>query len=520
MKKLNSLDKKKLTKRLTGYGIVALVVVILIFLNAILTIVGDKNNWYTDMTKEGLYTISDELTDLLDDTDLAESIEIIFCCDEDYAKSHYTNLADGQALAYVHSTATQIASRYDEVSISYRDIQKEPAFFKENFQEIERFLSGIEDPIIIAKKGIDGKYGTHFKVYAARGFYGFTTEDGSLYAYNGEAIFASALLSLSHIEVPTVYFTVKHGETLYANTDNSAPSQLWLTFQACGFDVAEIDLTTTKIPDNASLVVINQPQNDFDHAEITAIDKYLDSKGSVMFFANPDYDHKYVNLYSLLESRTGVVVDNEGDNDKITDPTTNVLGDDFSFKAEHAGTSAATAYLSYLKNAESARPFFTNSTSVTIKPEYTSAEGYYDMKTQVFTQTLFQTSESALKNGEDGVYSVMTMTAFAKTKDGTSNTGIAPHDEYSYLLFVPSSGFASDEALSQVSNPNKDIILSITHAITAAQTPVNISYKVFENTDLDITEKQAKSTTACLIIIPTLIVVLSGAVIIFRRKHR
>ncbi len=518
MKKMNSLDKKRLTKKLTGYGIVALVVVILIFLNASLTIIGDKNNWYTDMTKEGLYTISNELTDLLDDTDLADSIEIIFCCDEDYAKSHYTNLADGQALAYVHSTATQIADRYDEISISYRDIQKEPSFFKENFQEIERFLSGIEDPIIIAKKGVDGKYGTHFKVYAARGFYGFASEDGSLYAYNGEAIFASALLSLSHIEVPTVYFTVKHGETLYADTANKAPSQLWLTFQACGFDVAELDLKTTPIPDNASLVVINQPQNDFDHSEITALDEYLDKKGNVMFFASPDYDHNYVNLYSLLEARAGIVVDNDGSNDKITDPSTNTLGDDFSFKAEHTGEAAANVYLSYLKDASSARPYFTNSTSVTIKDEYKSTEGYYDMKNHVFTQALFQTTNKALKNGEDGVYTVMTMTAFTRTIDGVN--GALPHEEYSYLLFVPSSGFAADEALSQASNPNKDIILSITHVITSVQTPVNISYKVFENTALDITEKQAKSTTTWLIVLPTVAVLLTGAVIIIRRKRR
>lgn len=518
MKKLNSLDKKELKQRLTGYGIVALVIVILIFLNAILTIVGDRNNWYTDMTREGLYTISDELTDLLDDTDLADSIEIIFCCDEDYAKEHYTNLEDGQALSYVHSTATQIASRYDEISISYRDIQKDPSFFKDNFQEIERFLSGISDPIIIAKKGAEGSYGTHFKVYAARAFYGFSSEDSSLYAYNGEAIFASAFLSLSHIEVPTVYFTTKHGESLTSKTSTSVPSQLWTLFQSCGFDVAEIELSSAKIPDNATLVVINEPQNDFSHQEITVLDEYLDSNGSVMFFANPDYDDKYVNLYALLEAKAGIIVDNDTIDDKITDPSTNTLGDDFSFRAEHSGQAAALTYLSYLKDSSSARPFFTNSTSITIKPEYQSDEGYYDMKNYAFTQSLYNTTDKAIKNGEDGVYSVMSMTAFTRRIDGVN--GSLPYDEYSYLLFVPSSGFASDEALSDVANPNKDIILSITHVITSVQTPVNISYKVFENYDLKITEKQAKTTTTCLILIPTAIILLCGAVIMFRRKHR
>lgn len=518
----SSLDKKVITKKLTGYGIVALVIISLIFLNAILTIVGDKNNWYSDMTKGGLFTISDELTDLLDETDIANGIEIIFCCDEDYAKDNYTSLEQGKALSYVHSTATQIASRYEEISILYRDVQRDPQFFRDNFQEIERFLTGISDPIIIAKKGVDGKYGTHFKVYSARAFYGFETTNNTLYAYNGEAVFASAILSLSHIEAPTVYFTTEHFETTtsYVNGE-SVPCELWNLFLSCGFEVATINLKDTPIPENASLVVINAPQIDFAPEEMEALSLYLDKMGNVMFFADPDKDEEYTNLYSKLKDIAGVDVDNEGD-DVIYDPGTKDLGGnekDLTFRAELSSSNAATVYLSYLKDPNSAKAQFSNSTSVTIDPEYMTGEGKYFMKNYAFTQPLYQTADTAIKNGEDGEYIVMTMTSLVHHYDGKD--GAAPHTETSYLLFVPSDGFASDAILSDTSrNANKDILLSITHVITSAQTPVNITFKVFENHDLVITEQQAKTTTACLIIIPTALIIAVGAVVIIRRKIR
>jgi len=513
-KTMTPLDKKKLIQKLTGAGLIALVIVILIFLNASLSILADRYNLYSDMTKEGLYTVSDELTSLLDDTDIANSIEIIFCCDEDYAKTHYTNLESGQALSYVHSTATQLASRYDEINITYRDIQREPDFFKENFQDIERFLAGIKDPIIVAKKNADGKYGTHFKVYAARAFYGFSSTDGSLYAYNGEAMFAAAILSLSHIEAPTVYFTVGHGETISSLNDENVPCELWNLFLACGFDVAQINLGTTKIPENASMVIINEPQHDFSYSEAESVGIYLDNKGSVMFFSNPDYDSNFKNLYGLLESKAGITV-TDG---KVTDPDTNPLGKDFTFTAGTADSAAANVYLSYLKDPSSASAMFDNSAAINIDSKFMSSEGHYVMSNYAYTLPLYQTSGSALLDGEDGVYNVVSVTSLVRRYDGSD--GVDPHDEYSYLLFAPSSGFSSDEALTSNNYANRDVILSITHVITAAQTPVNIDYKVFENYDLIITEKQAKTTTACLVIIPAALIVLVGAVVIFRRKHR
>ena len=132
-------DNKQTKKKVTGILIIALVVLIAIFLNAIVSVLALEGRWYIDMTDEGLFTISDELTSTLDGAQLNVPIDIIFCCSEDYAKNNFTNLEKGEALSYVYSTATQLADRYESVSVVHKDVQENPGFFKDNFLEIERF---------------------------------------------------------------------------------------------------------------------------------------------------------------------------------------------------------------------------------------------------------------------------------------------------------------------------------------------------------------------------------------------
>ncbi len=514
MKKINTLTKKEIIKKSVSAGIIALVILIAMVSNALITLLGSKYDWYIDMTKEGLNSISDELVEVLDGADLNVPIEIIFSCSKDYAEKNYTSLDSGEALAYVHNTATQIAERYNNVKVSYHDAQREPEFYRENFLEIERFIANIDNPIIIAKKGADGKFGTHFKVYSAKAFYGFASSDGSLYSYSGEVVFASAILALSKNESQTVYFTTGHSESIASKSDKTVPSQLWSLFLSCGFNVAELDLSKAdaKVPDNTSLIVINEPQFDFSQSEIAKLETYITNKGNVMIFTDPTYNHEITELRAFLEARCGIKI-SDG---IVTDETTNIATDKNSFKAEIAGTNASSTYLYYLSNPTSARPFFTNSSYIKILNGY--EEGVNEDDGTITTQAIYQTGANGMYKGEDNNYTVLTVTAMTEIKNGES--GQMPYKEFAYVMVCPSSGFASDEALSNAHYPNKDIILSIAHATTATQTTVNLDHEIFENYDLDITEKQAKTTTICLVAIIPVIILVCGFVITYRRRHR
>lgn len=495
-------------------SIIALVIVCVIMLNAIITILGNKFDWYLDMTDEQMYTISDALKETLKGANMDVSVEVIFTCSQDYAESNYANLSSGDALAYVYSTATQIAKEYSNVTISHHDIAKEPDFFKTKFTEIDRFLSSIENPVIIARKTVDEKgevhYGTHFKVYAAKSFYGFSSKDSSLYAYNGEKVFASAILSLTLDKVPAVYFTKGHNEKIYTKNGNTtAPIELVNLFYYCGFKVEELDIDNNNIPEDCRMIVINEPEFDFNSDAINRLDTYMANQGSVMIYTNPDFNENIERLLEFVESRCGVTTNIGG---KVTDDKSNILGDKFSFRGEISSNNAAKTYLSYLSNATSAKPFFTNATSITINDKYMSSEGSYEGDSYVYTLPLFQSASTGKYKDVNGNHFVMSVTSVLKGKDNS--------DKYSYLVYCPSSGFASDEALQNQAYPNSDIVLSLVHSMTSAQTTVEIDYKAFANYDLDISESQAKTATVLLAVVLPVIAIAVGGVIMFRRKRR
>lgn len=514
-------------KNAINVGIIALVVAIAIMLNAIITVLGSKFDWYLDMTDEQVYTISDALKNTLKGANMDVDVEVIFTCAEDYAEKNFANLSSGDALAYVHSTATQIAKEYKNVHISYHDIEREPTFFKTKFTEIERFITSIESPVIIARRTVDENnevtYGTHFKVYAARSFYGFAATDSSLYAYNGEKVFASAILSLTLDETPAVYFTTGHNERLY-NTDKdgkNTPIELINLFYYCGFKVEEINLATLKdtnddgiinatdLPSDARMIIINEAEFDLGAGEIQILEDYMQNKGSIMIFTNPNFNDKTQRLLTFLESRCGVTTNTT---DRVTDDESNIIGDKLSFRGEIASNNAASTYLSYLSNATSARPFFTNATSLKINKAYLSDEGVYEGDSYIYTLPLFQTTNNGKYEDVNGNHLLMSVTSILKGKNNS--------DAYSYLVYCPSNGFASDEVLQNQAYPNSDIILSLVHSMTSAQTTVDIDYKAFANYDLDITESQAKTATVLLALVLPLCVVVAGTVLLIRRKRR
>ena len=510
----NLFSSQRAKKNWINAGIIALVVAIVIMLNAIVSVIGDKFSWYVDMTDEEIYTISDALKETLNGANKEVDVEIIFTCSEDFAKSNYTNLSSGEALAYVHSTATQIAKEYQNIHISYHDIEKERSFFETKFADIDRFLTSLENPIIMARRTFDQNgevtYGTHFKVYAARSFYGFSSSDSSLYAYNGEKVFASAILSLTLDEQPAVYFTSSHNEKLSNKTADGkeAPIELMNLFYYCGFKVETIDLTQ-EIPSDARMIVINQPEFDLSSVEVDTLEAYVANKGSLMIFASPDKLTGLSRMTTFMETRCGVTTNTDG---KVTDNKSSIIGDKLSLRGEFTNSIAAKTYLSYLANSTAARPFFTNSASIKIKDAYTTEDGVYEGDSYTYTQPLYQTASSGEYMDINGNHLLMSVTSIIKSKDGG--------EPFSYVVYCPSEGFASDEALQNQAYPNQDIVLSLVHSMTSAQTTVNIDYKAFVNYDLDITERQAKTVTVVLSVILPICVVAVGAVLLIRRKRR
>lgn len=564
-------DSKKVKYSTLNIALIAIVVAIVIMLNSIVTVLSDKFGWYVDMTEEQLYTVSDELIALMETEIVSENaqIDIIFCCDKDQAEKHYSDISSGNVLAYVHSTATQIAERLDNVSVMYIDPVKDYEFISK-FNQVSTQINPSESTVIVARRNADGSYGTMYRTYHVTSFYTFASEvDGSstIYGYNGERTFASAIVSLTNDVAPSVYFVAGHGEDIpYSSSDgNYYIPQIARTYIDCGFRVKYIFLDDMQfscrtdgcvetwglkevnklkefrcelcnatykmsevgdkfteertVPSDANTVIINNPDSDYFPNELTKLSNYLigKQKGTLMCFLKPvgkgGNPGHFENLYTFIKEETGVTVNG---NDFVVDKNTTSLGGAYDFRGEVATNKASSTYLSALQEFGAKTPIFKYSGTLDIDPNFMSLDGepLSDILADRVTMPLIQTGSGAVFNNQSGTYNVMTVTSL------TTQYAEGGDFAYSYVVVSASADFASDAYMSNHMYPNEDILMGLIHSTAQRTVPVDLQFKTFANYKLDITSGQASGVFIALVSIMPWIVIVTGIIVIVRRKHR
>ena len=123
-------DSKNVKYTTVNLAFCALVIGIVIVLNAMFTVFSEKFNWYLDMTDEGIFTMSDKfetaVEDALDGNDT--KIEIIFAAPYSDIKDAFETTTTTGAIGYVNATAEQLAAKFDDIELTYHDIRKSRRF--------------------------------------------------------------------------------------------------------------------------------------------------------------------------------------------------------------------------------------------------------------------------------------------------------------------------------------------------------------------------------------------------------
>ena len=328
--------------------------------------------------------------------------------------------------------------------------------------------------------------------------------------------------------MPIVYFTVGHGEVSFSSVEynddgtikslmaNENAAEIIRLFSNSGFKILPLDLNKEDVPDDARMVIINNPVFDFTPSEIARLQEYLDNIGSVMCFT--DYNATGLSqLYGFAKTFGGVSV-NAGE--RIYDSANSVvengeLTTPYKFLAQVSDNKAASVYFGSLAAYASAKAKFENAAYLTIDPKFTSDDGYDTGSGTRYTKPLLQTYPNARagESGDRGTYPLMSI---------TSSQRVVNNDfQYSYLVMCSSSEFVNNTSLSQSSlYPNYKMLLSLINSTTSVQVPVDIDYKSFASYDLDITNSTAQGLTVMFSLLLPAIVVLCGAVVIIRRKRR
>lgn len=527
--------------------ITALVIAAVILLNVIFSALSAKYLWYIDLTREGIYTVSDEAMELLEETfktvndrraeeGLAEpvKVKIKFCDLED-------NVMENTSHRYVLMTAKELADRFPQyVEIEYINIWENPT-------AVEKYRSSVLANIYSTDVIVES--GTEYRVYSLDKFYLTNSGAASPWAYYGEKRFASGILAVTQAESPVVGVLTGHGEQFM-------DAELGYLLELAGYKILPIsDLTTAEIPDNCRLLVCYNPTSDFlaadgvsDISEITVLDDFLaDNNHSLMVFMSPASPvlpnlENYLALWGISFDR---YTDGLGNTYPCTvkDTQNALTGDGLTFIGQYETLGLGASITSDLRKvATPRRVIFKNAMPISVADDYDVLHETDSASGQEITlgykalgggysrevYNIFTAAENAviMANGKQvGAVSstdhvgLMTISRqFRATQE--DNMGLAYADQSSYVFACGSTEYAAETLLLSNTYGNSEVLLRALLEMGKEAVPTSLDIKPFSDTTIDtLTVKRANAYTVTLTVLPATVVFALGIFVIVRRKY-
>ncbi|MBR6918691.1 MAG: Gldg family protein [Clostridia bacterium] len=488
--------KKALSHGGAALIITALVIAAVIVVNAGISALSNASLWYFDMTSARVFTLSDEVKEILEP--VSADVNIYFTKDENALMS-----GDGtnEYMKFIYQTARELENEFSNINVKCVDVIEHPAFFEYYYNTAATNI--LTTSVIIESNG-------EFRLMSSDAFFVWDENRTYIWGYNGEAKFAAAILQVTSSDMLAICFTEGHGEK--SPDDSAAFRDLC---EAAGYDVRTIDLSKEEIGDDVRILIINDPLYDFAGIEagelgdeLDKLSAFLNSYGTVMVFADSEKSKNLVNLSEFLlewgiELSPGKVV---------VDPSSSLTVDGTELVAEYetADTLGASLYNSI--SSLSSMP-------KTIVPNAMPLKLVYGTKS--VTMGMFETSTvlyspdgATVKDGEGsestGRLPVMTI---------TRKEGIRDNDYiYAYLTVCGSPDFVADKYLNSASYANSDILVNTIRLTGREKIVADIDLKMLDDTALDITAAETNGWTLALAVIIPLAVGAAGVVICRRRR--
>ena len=546
-------------------ALTALIIAVIIMINVLFSALAQRFLWYTDLTPDLMFTLSDKALNIVEHGDekfdtqspiervkadreagINENINIIFCAEPDTLKS-------STMMYYVYETALELEKNFEGyISVEEIDIIKNPS-------AVSRFkinsLSEIHTTSIIVE------YGTEYRVREIEDFYIYDTESNTAWAYNGEKSFVSSILAVTRAATPKACITLNHGETFDVKT-----SAFVTTLQDAGYDVQTLDLSEEEIPADCRLIVVFDPKEDFsvfDPAnpietvdELEKLDAFLDAGNSLMVFMNPATE-KLDDFEEFLEE-WGIKFNRSADpanSDKLVshlveDRTQSIQSanrDAYTFIAEYAiGGLGASLTEDMRSRPNPQKMIFRNAMSIsyadnfkptTHVPDESSTDGddvqyeYGLCKENGINRSIynvFVTSDGAeAYAGGTEPAEKATATEPIKLMTVSVENKYIQEDNYStanqasYVLACGTTDIVQSELLQSGAYGNTDFFLTALRAIGGETVPVGLDFKPFADDTIDtVTSREATQYTVVLAVVPAVLALGAGIVVIVRRKNR
>lgn len=238
-------------------AILAAAIVLAVLVNLLVGAIPSK---YTelDLSEAKMYTLSDSSRKLVQGMD--QDVTIYYLCETGSEDAILTKLLD----------------HYAEESSHLRWEQKDPALYP-NFAA-QYGASDAAAGSLIVVSGDDSVVLDAADLYEYD-YSDYSTTGSANVTFGGEKQITSAIYKLTAAEESHVYYTTNHGE-------QAPTSSLTEALKAQNLDLQPLDLLTSTIPDDCSLLIMNAPASDFASDglvdEISQLQAYLENGGKVL----------------------------------------------------------------------------------------------------------------------------------------------------------------------------------------------------------------------------------------------
>lgn len=509
---------KSIRKRISGLfengrfstdAIAALAIAAVLVVNIILCYVVQSLGWYFYAASYSEdFSISGKSDELFREAkDDGKSVTITFLMERDSLDEHATG-------GFVLDTVEQFRERYgDFIKLRFVNTFTKLDEFG-NRVDLEKYKTDmVGNEVSLSRTAVifessDGNYRTLSNVQGGTGFVDFYTFNsaGEIVSFNGETIVSSMISWVLTDEHKTVYVTANHAEQ---NDPNFAT-----LLAASGYYISGINLQDSDVPDDAAMVVISNPKNDFERAkdgsgikiktEIERLREYVERGGSLFVSLDP-YVKRLTNLEDFI-AEYGIEL-SSGTTDKgiterhvVRDIDKGIMLDGYTLLGGFSGSGIAEDIANTVKSY---------------------SDGGIILR-EVAALKLSGAATPVLVSSESSE-----LTLGGKAVDGAGSYAVAAHSTYekdgnvANIFVIPSAYVAASDALTSNEYSNREFLYALfEHAFGAENLPYGANSVTYVADDLkNLTMGTARLYTTLLLAVPAALAAV-GAVVIIRRKNR
>ncbi|MCD7776003.1 MAG: GldG family protein, partial [Firmicutes bacterium] len=260
---------KKVSRRLGGYS-TAMIVIVIVAAVVINLIVAQIPTKYTNLSTSttDYYSISDTTLEILDELETDLTIYYVST-----VTSRNTQL---------YNFVTQYADLSSHITVEMLDPEANPTILETYEIEYENSVLVSSDLRTEMISYVDFYYSeseqeqfeAYATYYAAYGISDIT--EMSYSSFYGDSALTSAVNYVTVENIPTVYVLSGHGEddvpTMFSSAVESVSIE-WGTLS---------NIVDSGIPDDASMIIINDPSVDLAEGELSALEAYIDGGGKIL----------------------------------------------------------------------------------------------------------------------------------------------------------------------------------------------------------------------------------------------